>query len=164
VLANSAKQGKAFKMNCSRFLLLTAFCPVFFLSSGIAEPQKKPFLPNRVDIKLEKAKLAAGVPVTLNFDFTLPAKHHLNLAAPSRMTLTDTQGEAPVTNPIKALKHAVILPALQKTGELEFSTMLYYCEDGDATLCLIRGLAITLPYETDAQTGVVAMAIPIVVP
>lgn len=113
-----------------------------------AAPVKKPFLPNKIEIELPKAVIAADKPLDVSFSFTLPAKHHLNKEAPTRVVVTSPDTALNITSRMQSLSHTVTVPARPTgTAKLEFSALLYFCEDGDATLCKIRGLAITQPYE-----------------
>lgn len=80
------------------------------------------------------------------------------------MVITEPDTDLAVTTPIQALNHSVTIPArTAKSGTLEFSTVLYYCEDGNTSLCLIRGLAITQPYDV-SDIGSAAHSLAITVP
>lgn len=153
-----------------RFLALAALIASLFagapaFSDGVASAgPKKPFLPNRLDIAAPPANVKSGEPVSLQLEIALPANHHLNKEAPSRVVVTSEGTALEVKTPIKALSQVVKVPSLAASnGVLDLSTMIYYCEDGNTSLCKIRGLAITQPYTTTddgATTVKVAASIP----
>ena len=121
-------------------------------ADGEALAPKKPFLPNRLDLPLPKQVIASGSEIAVDLEFSLPAKHHLNKEAPSRVIVTSPGTQLMVTSPISELNHKLSIPHREPgNGVLELSAMLYYCEDGNTTLCKIRGVAMTQAYETAAN-------------
>ncbi len=145
--------------------LILCFLSLSALADGESPASpKKPFLPNRLDISLPEQVIASNSEISVSFDFLLPANHHLNLEAPSRIVVTSPGTELNLTNRISELTPQINLPARPLgNGVIEYSAMLYYCEDGNTTLCKIRGVAMTQPYRA-TEDGAKAMEIKAVVP
>ena len=156
---------RASRLLVSTLLSSSLFAASVAVADGVESPRPtKPFLPNRIDIAAPPANVKSGEPVSLQLEIALPANHHLNKEAPSRVVVTSEGTALEVKTPIKALSQVVKVPSLAASnGVLDLSTMIYYCEDGNTSLCKIRGLAITQPYTTTddgATTVKVAASIP----
>jgi hypothetical protein len=151
---------RAHRLTVSALLLscLLVVAPAFGDGIESARPAK-PFLPNRLDIAMPAATIKSGAPVVLQLEIALPANHHLNKEAPSRVVVTSEGTALEVKTPVKALSQRIeVPPPAASNGVLDLSTMIYYCEDGNTSLCKIRGLAITQPYTT-ANDGVTTVKV-----
>ena len=110
--------------------------------------------PQVVDEKTT-AILAANTPISLVFNAKIPAKFHLNAAAPNKVEVkVSGAGLKTVKSKVSG---AQMLPAnltfqsgASGKGTIEMTAWISYCNEGDGAVCKVESIKKRLPFEVRA--------------
>lgn len=103
-------------------------------------------------VELPRQEVATGA-ASLGVVVTAPEGHHLNSSAPSQLELRTSNaavvelGEHTLQWQSDAPEMRIPVPVMLAEGEatVEAEATLYYCREGEAALCFIQRMHVTLP-------------------
>jgi hypothetical protein len=114
------------------------------------------------------AILASNTSISLKFDAKIPAKFHLNAAAPNKVEVK-VVGEGLKTTKAK-VTGAQMLPAnltfqsgASGRGAIEMTAWISYCNEGDGSVCKVESIKKRLPFEV-RNGGAKEMKLGVVLP